>query len=120
MAQSRLWRAKTSLLVKDCTHILICWQGTLHKHISLAISYCKNSEICSLNVVLLVNNLENSAINIKIFANLLDNLLITKENWINKTLIICIIDSLDSVRVLSVSHCKALLTAYLSSLYDFL
>ena len=116
MAQSSLWRAETEVFIENCTHILIGWQHTLHKYISLTGRYSCCCKQRSLNITLLVDNTENRAVDIHIAANLLNNDTVSIENWLNKSLIISVIDRLNSVRILTISYCKAASATHLCSL----
>ena len=61
--------------------------------------------------------LENVAIDIFFFANLLDDLGIAEQNRLYQTFLISCIDGCQRVGVLTVSDCKALLT-FFSCLFD--
>ena len=97
VSQDTLRGNKTLLLIEDATHILVGRNQTLHQNIcSTSLNRC-NSHSDSLCILLNINDIESGNGDIQLCTHLLDNRLITIESRLNKTLLVCVINSLDCV-----------------------
>ena len=119
MAQHTLGREEARILVEDAAHVLVGRYQTLHQHVGTAVDHSLHGEVDTCHIARLVDDAEDIDVDLQLAAGLLDRGLVAKERRLDQTVLPCVVDSLDRVRILTVGYGETLASPCRCGRYQF-